>query len=208
MAEGYVGEIRMVGFNFAPVGWLLCNGQTLAISQYQALFALLGKTFGGDGTTNFQLPDLQGRMPINVGHGTGLPVYNWGDKGGTNSATVPVPVHTHIATFTGSANAVAPTVTVSVQGSSVAGNSATANGNYLAGAPKNLASDGIYVTPAGAGTLANIAGVSGSIPALPAPAGTVAVLPAGSSPATVNVQPPYLAVYFIICYSGYFPTRP
>jgi microcystin-dependent protein len=64
--DPFLGEIRMVGFNFAPSGWALCNGQTMSIQQYAALFSLLGTTYGGNGTTNFNLPNLQGRVPIRV----------------------------------------------------------------------------------------------------------------------------------------------
>jgi len=72
MSDQYLGEIRMTGFNFAPQGWALCNGQTLAISQYNALFALLGTTYGGNGSTTFNLPNLQGRVPVHQGTGAGL----------------------------------------------------------------------------------------------------------------------------------------
>jgi len=67
MAEPFVGEIRMVGFNFAPAGWALCNGQLLAISQNTTLFELIGTTYGGDGMTTYQLPNLQSRFPIHMG---------------------------------------------------------------------------------------------------------------------------------------------
>ena len=73
MGTPYLGEIRMVSFNFAPKGWAQCNGQTMQISQYQALFSLLGTTFGGDGRTTFLLPDLRGRTPIESGTLTGGP---------------------------------------------------------------------------------------------------------------------------------------
>jgi len=204
--DNYLGEIRMVGFSFAPVGWLLCNGQTLPISSYQALFALLGTTFGGNGTSNFQLPDLQGRIPIHVGNGTGLPPYTWGEHGGSNAATVPLPAHTHTATFTPSGSGTPATVTVTVQGSSAAGTTTAPTGNYLAGTPKGLA-DGLYVPAPAATTLGNIAGVSGTINGGTSSGGTVAVVPSGVSPATITVQPPFLAVYFIIAYQGIYPTR-
>lgn len=84
--DPYLGEIRMVGFNFAPAGWALCQGQTLAISANQALFAVLGVQFGGNGTTNFQLPDLQGRMPLGQGDGIGLPPYIVGADGGRRAS--------------------------------------------------------------------------------------------------------------------------
>jgi len=98
MSEPFVGEIRAFGFDFAPQGWLQCNGQTLAISQYAALFSLLGTTYGGNGTTNFQLPNLQGRVAIGQGNGAGLSPYVMGQAAGTENvslATAQIPSHTH-----------------------------------------------------------------------------------------------------------------
>ena len=71
MSQPYVGEIRMVGFNFAPNGWAFCNGQTLAISEFDTLFNLIGTTYGGDGQATFNLPNLQGRIPFHQGPGAG-----------------------------------------------------------------------------------------------------------------------------------------
>jgi microcystin-dependent protein len=98
MSDPYVGEIRMVGFNFAPQGWALCNGQTLPISQYAALFSLLGTTYGGNGTSNFQLPNLQGRVAIHQGTGVGLPAVVIGESAGSVTASLSaqnLPQHTH-----------------------------------------------------------------------------------------------------------------
>ena len=98
MAEPFVGEIRMFGFNFAPVGWALCNGQLLPISQNQALFSLLGTTYGGDGTTTFALPNLQSRVPLHQGQGAGLSAYAQGQVGGAETVTLAaaqMPGHTH-----------------------------------------------------------------------------------------------------------------
>src|SRR5712691_4798092 len=83
MAEPFLSEIRIMSFNFAPKGWAMCNGQLLPINQNQALFSLLGTTFGGDGRVNFALPDLRGKVPIHVGNGHTL-----GEKGGEPSHTV------------------------------------------------------------------------------------------------------------------------
>ncbi|HET7881837.1 MAG TPA: tail fiber protein [Acetobacteraceae bacterium] len=88
MAQPYVGQILAVGFNFAPVGWLLCNGQTLPISQYQVLFALIGTTYGGDGVNTFALPNLCGRVAVNQGQGPGLSAYVLGQNAGTESVTL------------------------------------------------------------------------------------------------------------------------
>ena len=98
MAEPFLGEIRVFPFNFAPVGWAACNGQLLPINQNQALFALLGTQYGGNGTQNFALPDLQGRVAIGAGQGPGLSSHVQGESGGSESVTLLVsnlPPHTH-----------------------------------------------------------------------------------------------------------------
>jgi microcystin-dependent protein len=95
MAEPFLSEIRIFSFVFAPKGWALCNGQLLPINQNQALFSLLGTTFGGDGRVNFALPDLRGRVPIHVGSGHTL-----GERGGEQAHTLSIaelPEHTHVA---------------------------------------------------------------------------------------------------------------
>lgn len=94
MAEPFLSEIRLMSFNFAPRGWALCNGQLLPINQNQALFSLLGTTFGGDGRVNFGLPDMRGRVPIHVGSGHTL-----GERGGEQAHTLSIaelPTHTHV----------------------------------------------------------------------------------------------------------------
>ncbi len=96
--EPFIGQIQPFGFNFAPRGWALCNGQLLPINQNSALFSLLGTIYGGDGRTTFQLPDLRGRVSFNFGSGPGLPTYNIGAKGGnvdTVLTTANMPNHTH-----------------------------------------------------------------------------------------------------------------
>lgn len=98
MAEPFVGEIRMVGFTFAPKGWAMCNGQILPINQNTALFSLLGTTYGGDGQTTFALPDLRGRVAIHVGQGPGLSSYSQGEVLGSESVTLTtgeIPPHAH-----------------------------------------------------------------------------------------------------------------
>ena len=100
MADPFIGEIRMFGGNFGPVGWATCDGQLLPIQQYTALFSILGTTFGGNGTTNFALPDLRGRVPVHVGTGPGLSPYTLGEKTGSERVTLvqnQMPAHTHSA---------------------------------------------------------------------------------------------------------------
>lgn len=104
MSEAYIGDVRLFGFNFPPRYWLPCQGQTLAISQNQVLFSILGTTYGGDGITTFMLPDLSGRAPVHVGNGVSL-----GQSGGEENHTLTIneiPAHNH-------------TVQASEQGSSV-----------------------------------------------------------------------------------------
>jgi microcystin-dependent protein len=94
MAEPFLAEIRIMSFNFAPRSWATCDGQLLPINQNQALFSLLGTTFGGNGLTNFALPDLRGRVPIHVGSGHTL-----GQPGGEQAHTLSIseiPTHTHV----------------------------------------------------------------------------------------------------------------
>jgi microcystin-dependent protein len=108
MAEPFLSEIRIFSFGFAPRGWALCNGQLLPINQNQALFSLLGTTYGGDGRVNFGLPNLQARVPIHMGQG-----YTLGELGGQQAHTLSiaeVPTHTHVWQCTGqNANAAGPT---------------------------------------------------------------------------------------------------
>jgi microcystin-dependent protein len=115
MAEPFLGELRIMSFVFAPRGWALCNGQLLPINQNQALFSLLGTTFGGDGRVNFALPDLRARTPIHVGSG-----HTVGERGGETAHTLSIseiPQHTHVA-----------------QASSTNGNAPVAPNNVLAAA--------------------------------------------------------------------------
>jgi microcystin-dependent protein len=116
MAEPFLSEIRIMSFDYPPKGWALCNGQLLPINQNQALFSLLGTTFGGDGRVNFALPNLQGKVPIHVGQGHTL-----GEAGGAGSHTLSIsetPQHTH-----------------KIAASTVAtGGNASPNGRFLGGA--------------------------------------------------------------------------
>jgi microcystin-dependent protein len=98
MANPFVAEIRIFPFNFAPKGWAFCNGQLLPISQNTALFSLLGTTYGGDGKSNFALPDLQGNAPMHPGQGPGLSLHDLGETGGSDSVTLlqsEMPAHSH-----------------------------------------------------------------------------------------------------------------
>jgi len=147
MSQAFLGTIRLVGFNFAPVDWALCQGQLLPISQNSALFSLLGTYFGGDGVQNFALPDLRGRVATSQGQGPGLSNYTQGQPGGVETVTVSsaqVPTHTH--TLMAAANVTAPN-----PGPGLAlGTPAAAVRMYGAGSPTALAPSSIGSFGAGA----------------------------------------------------------
>ena len=98
MADPFVAEIRIFPFNFAPTGWAFCNGQIMPLSQNTALFSLLGTTYGGDGRSNFALPNLQGSAPMHPGQGPGLSLHDLGEMGGSETVSLlesEVPSHSH-----------------------------------------------------------------------------------------------------------------
>lgn len=98
MADPFVAEIRIFPFNFAPKGWAWCDGQLLPLSQNTALFSLLGTTYGGNGKSNFALPNLQGRAPMHPGQGPGLSLHDLGETGGSDTVSLlesEIPAHSH-----------------------------------------------------------------------------------------------------------------
>src|SRR6476469_8966312 len=132
MSEPFLSEIKVVSFNFPPKGWALCNGQFLPINQNQALFALLGTTYGGNGQTTFALPNLQGRVPVHIGNGILL-----GEAAGEISHTLTInemPAHTHTVTASANtANATYPTDNVWAKAGTAAGFHTQANALMSAG---------------------------------------------------------------------------
>ena len=137
MATPFLGEIKICSFNFAPKGWAFCNGQLLPINQNQALFSLLGTTYGGDGRTTFGLPDLQSRAPLHVGSGHTL-----GERGGEQAHTLSIselPTHTHVA------NASTANGNVAFASNNIlaaAGNLYTGSTNLVAISPSSIANVG------------------------------------------------------------------
>ncbi len=191
MSEPFIGEIRMVGFNFAPRGWAFCQGQLLSIAQNSALFSLLGTTYGGNGTTTFALPDLRGRSPIGIGQGPGLSPITQGEMAGTENMTLTsaqLPTHTHAAAATASfsvagtpsgANAT-PSATNNILGASQAG-----------GAPSAAIWSDALNDPV---TLGNTETVN------------VTVDPAGGNQ-PFSIRNPFLGTNFVIALEGIFPSR-
>lgn len=203
MSDPFLGEIRMVGFNFAPVGWALCAGSLMSISQNNALFALLGTTYGGNGTSTFGLPDLQGRSPVGTGNGLGLSPIVIGEKAGTESTTLNItqmPNHTHTTgggsvTVTGSVSVPACSSPTSGTLSGTPGPTTVLSTNVAGGRPGEL-----YTTTASNTNL------------LPFNVQSTGSVAAGNTGATGGNQPfsirnPYLGITCIIALQGIFPSR-
>lgn len=177
--EPLLGEIKIFAGSFAPKGWMLCQGQLFSISQYTALFSIIGTTYGGDGQTTFQLPNLGGRTPLGTGNSPGTSRYEYGQLGGTENVTIntqQMPAHTHNINI----NTEAPTVGL--------GTSAYLgyNADPQEGTPLPFYSD-----KATSGATLNSDSVT--------PAG-------GNQP--VNIVTPYLAMNYIIAIEGIYPSRP
>jgi microcystin-dependent protein len=177
MATPFLGMICLFGLNFTPRGWYACNGQLIAISENDALFALLGTTYGGDGQSTFAVPDLRGRTPIHQGQGPGLSNYSIGQMAGSETVTLlssQMPIHSHIAL----ANNTAASVAVPVAGNSLA-------------APIDVHNDAAYMYSSAA--------VDTSI----APN---SISSAGGNQPHENMQP-FLAMNYCIAAEGIFPVR-
>lgn len=178
--EPILGVIFMFAGNFAPRGYQLCNGQTLPISQYSALFSILGTTYGGNGVSTFQLPNLQGRCPVGVGTGAGLSTIVLGEVAGSQSTVLTIsnmPVHNHTATVTVNCSNDGRPSTDNPSGAVLDSGGGT---NIFAAAP-----DGTKMN-AGAAT-AVVANAGGSQP--------------------FSILNPYLGITFIIAMTGIFPSR-
>ncbi|WEK32361.1 MAG: tail fiber protein [Candidatus Pseudomonas phytovorans] len=197
MAEGFLGEIRMFAGNFAPRGWMLCQGQILNLRTYTALFSILGTTYGGDGQNTFALPDLRGRLPLGTGLGPGLgqtPV-DPGDKDGA---------------YTQQLNALnLPSHAVQIPGQTFPVAIPAVEGIGNASAPSTGA---VLAKTNDSGGVGSVIDVYSSDPS------TTTLKPFNVTTAAVNanvvgasqpfsVQNPYLGLNFIICVEGYYPSR-
>lgn len=215
MSEPYLGEIRMVGFAFAPRGWMFCQGQLLSIQQYTALFSLLGTTYGGNGQTTFGLPDLRGRVPTGQGQGPGLPMMDIGEVGGTPSTSLTIsqlPPHNHQASFQGSATQVgAPTIDVGISSSGALVNPTNGATSYLTAVSAATSGgdtvdiQGLFTSTAPAnGAKGSLGGINGG--GSVTPVGTVTVGVTGSG-MPFSIAQPYIGINFIIAVQGIFPSR-
>lgn len=189
--EPYIGGIALFGFSFNPRGYMMCNGQILSIAQYNALYALLGTTYGGNGVQTFALPDLRSRAPVHVGTGTGLSNYALGQSAGQQSITLlqtNLPQHVHTFTNQSTLNAVDTPATAPQPG--VGSLLATGTDKGGTDTPR------IYVPSGTAGTQVALGGLN--------VAGTVGIA-GGSQP--VGILRPYLALNYCIAVEGIFPSR-
>lgn len=157
MADQFVAEIRVFGFNFAPTGWAQCNGQILPISQNTALFSLLGTTYGGNGTSTFALPNLMGDIPLHVGRnqpGPGLSVYDLGQTSGTQTVTLlqtEMPQHTHPPVVS-SSNGTVTTSSGNQMAKAFKGNlQSSSSGLFYSAAPPNTMMAPQAIGPQGGG---------------------------------------------------------
>lgn len=186
--EPFLGQIMMVGFNFAPRGWMLCEGQLLPISQYTALFSLLGTTYGGDGRTTFGLPDLRGRAPIGMGQGPGLSMHPQGAKSGSETTTLLVsnlPSHEH-SVPPAPVKASSQDATEQVPGTNNATTLAAPSANGRASEAYNSQQPDVTLNT-GQGGVLNSGITGGNIP--------------------FNNMQPYIAMNYIIATVGIFPSR-
>lgn len=208
--DEYIGVIKMFIGNYAPQGYLMCQGQTLPIQQYQALFSIIGVTYGGNGTTNFMLPNLQSRIPIGYGQGSGLSTYNLGQAGGVETVTLTegqMPPHLHQVGATSLAGNIKIRTSDSTADSYAAFNNAIAQAaaKLTPSSPNTERPQLFSATPTFAennylhASTVDTSGFSVSGPSATAIAG-------GSQPHE-NRQP-FLTVNFIICINGIYPSRP
>jgi len=180
MGEYFLGEIRLVSFNFAPKNWALCNGQLLPVNQNQALFSLLGVTYGGNGVTNFALPDLRGRVPLHVSSNT--PIGSTGGEAQHTLTITEIPSHQHMLFADGST-------------------AATSNSNVPSGG--NALGASISHASSGVDTQLNM---YNSLLTSPVPVASGMVGNNGGGQLHENRQP-FQVISAIICLNGVFPTR-
>lgn len=210
--EPFIGEISYVAFNFAPKGWYQCDGQTLPINQYQALFSLLGTAYGGNGTTTFALPDMRGRVPVHQGQHPGGSMFNMGQVSGTENMALTVnnmPTHNHPATATStSTSAIAPgsTATSTLKAVNSDADIKTAAGNSLANA-KGLNTAYSASAPNVSMNSASIETTLNGLNIVTTTSTNVDIgMTGGSQP--FSIMQPYTVVNCIIAWNGVYPSRP
>lgn len=210
MSEPFIGEIRAFGGNYAPRGWALCAGQTIAITENSALFAVIGTYYGGDGRTTFKLPDLRGRVVMGVGQGLGLQNIPIGAAGGQQTTTLSLaqmPIHNHAAVFTPTGGGGPLSVTVNVPVADAGASQSSPAGNIPAQSQQPgrtpVPVDSYAPTSAATG---NLGGVTTTVSGGGITGGTVTVGNNGGSQ-PLEILPPYVGINYIIALQGIFPAR-
>lgn len=194
MDEPIIAMIALFGFNFAPYGWVFCNGSLYSIAQNAAAFSLVGTAFGGNGQSTFAVPDLRGRAPIGIGQYPGLTNYVWGQMGGAESVTLissQMPVHTHVVTNT---------LTVIPKASTQAGTTTTPGLGVVPSVLPTIGA-GVNTYPInGYGTTADTNLAPASI------TGDIIAAPAGNS-MPFSIMQPYIAMNYCFAMEGIYPSR-
>ncbi len=214
-ADAMMGEVMLFAGTFCPRGWLSLEGQTLPIGSNQALFSILGTTYGGDGRSTFAVPDMRGRVPVGIGTGPGLSGKNLGQRGSSERANVTVPAHNHTAQATATADATASatataTATSALKGTRGAGTTIVPANNALAaaGGANVYASGQTLNATLQSGSVTTDVTVTPTVDVQVDPTVTVTIASAGSANATMPVMQPFLGMRYCINISGIFPSRP
>lgn len=201
--EGTIGEIRAFAGTFAPRTWLFCQGQDMPLNDYQALYAIIGTYYGGDGMTTFKLPNIASRIVVGTGKGNGLSNYNLGQVNGEENHTLnssELPVHSH---------QISPTFSTTAGSVNLSLNAVASQGDQSSPADKYLAqdvNDKIYANPDKATNLVSLNSNAAKVSNLSPPIPQVTIEQSGSNLPHSNIQP-VLAVNYIICVEGIFPSR-
>lgn len=200
--EGTIAEVRIFAGDFAPKGWAFCQGQLLNVTGNQAVYALVGTYYGGNGQTTFGLPDLRSRTVVGVGAGAGLSAYTPGQKVGVEAVTLnssQIPAHTHIATVSAATgNGIGNTTFYANPGNGTQQNGLNA---YI-----SMDNTGQMQTYANTGTLSALDERSVEVTNVSIPNPTITIGNSGASAPHNNIMPS-IALNYIICIQGYFPSR-
>jgi microcystin-dependent protein len=209
MSDGWIGEIRGFAGNFAPQNWMLCQGQLLQIQQYNALYSILGITFGGNGSSNFNLPNFAGRVPVGSGQLYGTSSYfQLGSVGGAQTHVLSqgeMPVHTHAAQTSGGTAAISGSVTAVMNVNNDEAEGKSPSGTFLSVS----SSPDIYAGSATSGQTLNANAITVNTSGLSVNVSGIGIqIGAAGSSSPVSLMQPYQVINWIICINGIYPSRP
>lgn len=214
--EAYIGTVMTTAIPYAPRGWMLCQGQTLAVAQYSALFSLIGTTYGGNGQSTFMLPNLCGRVAVGTGSAPGVTHRPLGTVGGVESVSAPVSVNgsvkldvTHMPSHSHTVTDGTLIARTSVKvGTASVGTPTPVEGAGLSVAPPGPMNAGIWASPAPTSDTVSIGNVATTMSGgVDATGGGVAVPIVAAGALTASTMSPFLALNYIICIEGLYPSR-